>query len=205
MSSDLKVLQVIPKLGYGGAETGCFDIAHYLPENNCKSFIVTSGVEIAKAEVRKGVQSHMFNAPKGKRSIELTLTNLDFNAPFSQNPAVAAVKITKKTDVAKVDPRTGKAQGKSWTVNPIGVSAILIPPPCPKKITGVGIVTSVVVSDPGNGWTPPIEPGDPSPSYPVNLELKEILPVDGGGIMKKMLRTLLAFGAKCWRRSRAGF
>ena len=43
MSSDLKVLQVIPKLGYGGAETGCYDIAHYLPENNCKSFIVTSG------------------------------------------------------------------------------------------------------------------------------------------------------------------
>ncbi len=34
MSSDLKVLQVIPKLGYGGAETGCYDIAHYLPENN---------------------------------------------------------------------------------------------------------------------------------------------------------------------------
>ena len=25
-----KVLQVIPKLGYGGAETGCYDIAHYL-------------------------------------------------------------------------------------------------------------------------------------------------------------------------------
>ena len=44
MSSDLKVLQVIPKLGYGGAETGCYDIAHYLPENNCKSFIVTSAV-----------------------------------------------------------------------------------------------------------------------------------------------------------------
>ena len=42
MSSDLKVLQVIPKLGYGGAETGCYDVAHYLPENGCKSFIVTS-------------------------------------------------------------------------------------------------------------------------------------------------------------------
>ena len=39
MSSNIKVLQVIPKLGYGGAETGCYDIAHYLPENNCKSFI----------------------------------------------------------------------------------------------------------------------------------------------------------------------
>ncbi len=48
MSSDLKVLQVIPKLGYGGAETGCYDIAHYLPENNCKSFIVTSGGELIK-------------------------------------------------------------------------------------------------------------------------------------------------------------
>ena len=35
MSSNLKVLQVIPKLGYGGAETGCYDIAHYLPENDC--------------------------------------------------------------------------------------------------------------------------------------------------------------------------
>ena len=31
MSSTLKVLQVIPKLGYGGAETGCYDIAHSLP------------------------------------------------------------------------------------------------------------------------------------------------------------------------------
>jgi glycosyltransferase involved in cell wall biosynthesis len=48
MSSNLKVLQVIPKLGYGGAETGCYDIAHYLPENNCDSFIVTSGGELLK-------------------------------------------------------------------------------------------------------------------------------------------------------------
>ena len=48
MSSNLKVLQVIPKLGYGGAETGCFDIAHYLPENNCESFVVTSGGDLIK-------------------------------------------------------------------------------------------------------------------------------------------------------------
>ena len=48
MSSNLKVLQVIPKLGYGGAETGCYDIAHYLTENNCESFIVTSGGELLK-------------------------------------------------------------------------------------------------------------------------------------------------------------
>ena len=44
MSLNLKVLQVIPKLGYGGAETGCYDIAHYLPENNCESLLLLVGV-----------------------------------------------------------------------------------------------------------------------------------------------------------------
>ena len=48
MSSKIKVLQVIPRLGYGGAETGCYDLAHYLYEQNCKSIIVTSGGELLK-------------------------------------------------------------------------------------------------------------------------------------------------------------
>ena len=56
MRSNFKVLQVIPKLGYGGAETGCYDIAHYLPENNCKSFIVTSGGELIKFLDKKKVK-----------------------------------------------------------------------------------------------------------------------------------------------------
>jgi len=56
MSSELKVLQVIPKLGYGGAETGCYDLAHYLPENNCSSFIVTSGGELLKFVDKKKVK-----------------------------------------------------------------------------------------------------------------------------------------------------
>ena len=48
MSSKIKVLQVIPKLGYGGAETGCYDLAHFLSEKNCKSYIVTSGGPLLK-------------------------------------------------------------------------------------------------------------------------------------------------------------
>ena len=56
MSSELKVLQVIPKLGYGGAETGCYDLAHYLPENNCSSYIVTSGGKLLKFVDRKKVK-----------------------------------------------------------------------------------------------------------------------------------------------------
>ena len=56
MSSNLKVLQVIPRLGFGGAETGCYDIAHYLPENNCESFVVTSGGELIKFVDKKKVK-----------------------------------------------------------------------------------------------------------------------------------------------------
>jgi len=56
MSSKIKVLQVIPKLGYGGAETGCYDLAHFLPENNCTSYIVTSGGELTKYTNKKKVK-----------------------------------------------------------------------------------------------------------------------------------------------------
>jgi len=56
MPSKLKVLQVIPKLGYGGAETGCYDIAHYLYENDCKSYIITSGGELTKFINKKKVK-----------------------------------------------------------------------------------------------------------------------------------------------------
>ena len=56
MPSKIKVLQVIPKLGYWGAETGCYDIAHYLYEKNCKSFIVTSGGELLKFVDKKKVK-----------------------------------------------------------------------------------------------------------------------------------------------------
>ena len=56
MSSKLKILQVIPRLGYGGAETGCYDFAHYLSENNCDSYIVTSGGELIKYIDKKKVK-----------------------------------------------------------------------------------------------------------------------------------------------------
>ena len=56
MSSKLKVLQVIPRLGYGGAETGCYDLAHYLHEQKCKSYILTSGGELIKYIDKKKVK-----------------------------------------------------------------------------------------------------------------------------------------------------
>jgi glycosyltransferase involved in cell wall biosynthesis len=48
MSTKINVLQVIPKLGFGGAETGCYDLAHYLAEQDCKSFLITSGGQLLK-------------------------------------------------------------------------------------------------------------------------------------------------------------
>ena len=48
MTTKINILQVIPRLGYGGAETGCYDIAHYLTEQNCGSYIATSGGELLK-------------------------------------------------------------------------------------------------------------------------------------------------------------
>ena len=73
MSSNIKILQVIPKLGYGGAETGCYDIAHYLPENNCVSFIVTSGGELLKFVDKKKVK--IIRLPVHSKNPLLIFTN----------------------------------------------------------------------------------------------------------------------------------
>jgi len=56
MNSKIKVLQVIPKLGYGGAETGCYDLAHFLSENNCRSYLITSGGSLVKYIDKKKVK-----------------------------------------------------------------------------------------------------------------------------------------------------
>ena len=55
MTTKINVLQVIPKLGYGGGETGCYDIAHYLAEKDCGSYIATSGGELLKFVKKKKV------------------------------------------------------------------------------------------------------------------------------------------------------
>ena len=73
MKKKIKVLQVIPKLGYGGAETGCYDLAHYLSEQNCKSFIATSGGELLKF-VRKG-KVKIFKLPVHSKNPVLILLN----------------------------------------------------------------------------------------------------------------------------------
>jgi len=73
MKKKIKVLQVIPKLDYGGAETGCYDLAHFLPEHGCKSFIVTSGLLLLKFIIKEKVK--VFRLPVQSKNPILILLN----------------------------------------------------------------------------------------------------------------------------------
>ena len=74
MTSKINVLQVIPKLGYGGAETGCYDIAHYLAEKDCGSFIVTSGGDLLKFVKKSKVG--IFKLPVHSKNPIFILSNI---------------------------------------------------------------------------------------------------------------------------------
>ncbi len=107
MKKNIKVLQVIPKLGYGGAETGCYDLAHFLPEQNCKSFLITSGGELLKFIDKKKVK--VFRLPVQSKnpiiillnivliSFIILLYNIDIVHARSRAPAWSCLFATKIT------------------------------------------------------------------------------------------------------------
>ena len=112
MPSKIKVLQVIPKLGYGGAETGCYDIAHYLYEKDFASFIVTSGGDLLKFVDKKKVK--VIRLPVHSKNPLLILVNaiiltfliifLNINIVHARSRAPAwscylATKITRRNFV----------------------------------------------------------------------------------------------------------
>jgi hypothetical protein len=113
------------------------------------------------------------NITAGTYDIIIELTNIkDRTNKFSNNPTGTSLIIEK--DISVRD-----SLSKSWTENPIGVSAVLISPPCPKKISGRGVVEEVIVEEPGNGYLPPQDPTSPS-QYPVIVRLKEVRVANGG-------------------------
>lgn len=106
---------------------------------------------------------------KGKYEVKVELENIptDKNI-FNDNPTGFALKILKDVRIV--------TETAPWTINPIGVSAIMIPPPCPKEIKGRGVVTSCEILDPGNSYPQPVGTG-----YPVTLVLEAVIP-DSKGI-----------------------
>ena len=74
MTTKIKVLQVIPKLGYGGAETGCYDLAHFLAEKDCDSYIATSGGQLLKFIKKDKVK--IFRLPVHSKNLLLIIINI---------------------------------------------------------------------------------------------------------------------------------
>ena len=131
------------------------------------------GKEVGQGIVHQGTKEYTFKETKGKKTIEIELYNIRIpNSNFNINPTVVAANITTQVQVLSTPKR-------SWQDNPMGMSAVLIPPPCPKKVKGKGVVTEVLITDPGNGYPNNSTPGDPG-TYPVSLRLKRIDIIDGG-------------------------
>ena len=99
---------------------------------------------------------------KGKRNVKVVLTNLDFNNTFRTNPTYFGMKIKFKDFVLEADTR-------SWLDNPVGISAVLLAPPCPRDPGGIGIVTAIIPDEPGNEYV--VEPPDDGDFVPVVINI----------------------------------
>ena len=121
-----------------------------------------------------------FTTTAGKKSVELELTNVRITlsggrglSSFRENPTYASVQVFARD--------TTKVQGdRPWTSNPVGISAVMTPPPCRKVVGGTGVVTKIVPTNPGNGYKT-IDPPEGGPgTYPVVPVLTGITVIDGG-------------------------
>ena len=121
--------------------------SHYSDEYTNDSITLEKGIYDVRVEVE--------NKPDG-------------GDKFVNNPTGFILKINANVVI-------GTGTFKSWMENPIAVSATLIPPPCPRKVEGKGVITEVIVDDPGNGFPVPKGTG-----YPVLLELDRIEISDPG-------------------------
>ena len=98
----------------------------------------------------------------GVYPVEVVLTNSNNGENPNTNPCGVSLEIVKDVSVSTT-------AGTSWQGgNPVGISAVLIAPPCPRPTGGGGVVVGVDVIDPGNNYEPP---APNSPSYPVTLQI----------------------------------
>jgi hypothetical protein len=181
------VSPVIPGEGGGGRKTftwkgvrfpesGQYDIT-FLADNDAKLIINKKQVLTSQGFV-ENPQTFKVNISEGIFDIVIdseypyTTSKTNTKEYFTKtNPTGFALVIRKNVTLRNTNTTP-------WSQNPVGISAILIPPPCPRKIRGRGVVTDVIVNDPGNGYLRPI-PSDQG--YPVALRLKEVV-VENPGI-----------------------
>ena len=130
--------------------------------------VKVDGEFVSEVRVREGVREVFFNASEGKRTIEMELTNANIQQPFPINPTVFNA-------IIDVDAEITVPAERPWRANPVGISAILIPPPCPLETKGLGKLCDIFPLQPGNGYAAP-----PGPGYPAVLEVIRLEPVNPG-------------------------
>ena len=158
-------------------ETGKYDIT-FVADNMGKLFINDKEVIAANPNPKiNTLNPTSVEISKGKHTVRIELFNANHehrkdatenDKRFLSNPTGATLKITRKTAI-------GTGQYRPWSVNPMGISVKLIPPPCPKKVKGKGKVINPIVTDPGNGYKKPEGGG-----YPVLLKIKDAVIKDPG-------------------------
>lgn len=149
-------------------ETGQYDI-RFQSDDDAELFVDDQLAATSKT-FRGTPLVNKVNIAQGKRTVLVRVNNIEPpGLKFNSNPTGFALEITKIVTVPS-------SVGKSWNQNPVAISAILIPPPCPKLIGGKGVVVDVVVDDPGNGYESPQRPSDPTTTttYPASLRLKNV-------------------------------
>lgn len=125
---------------------------------------------VMKVSVEQGVKRVTRKVTRGDKKITLRLKNSSQEGiNYNLNPMFAGFRIYREVvEQLSIDKR-------SWRENPVGVSAVIIPPPCEKELSGNGVVTDVDMTLPGNGFSAPAGAG-----YPVSLEIVDIEVVEPG-------------------------
>jgi hypothetical protein len=157
-------------------ESGQYDIT-FLADNNAK--LIIGGKEVLTSQgFAENPQIFKVNITQGTYDVVIDSEYPYITAETNTQQYFRETNPTGFGLVIRKNVSVRSNTGKSWDENPIGIGAILIPPPCPRRIRGRGVVTNVIVNDPGNGYLRPI-PQDQG--YPVALRLKEVI-VENPGI-----------------------
>ena len=129
------------------------------PDNYKLNDYNTTDIEVGKGT--HDIRVEVFNANHAYRE------TADANdMVFLNNPTGVSLRIYTRMTI-------GTGTYKSWKENPLGASAKLIPPPCPKPSKGKGVVCCPIVRDGGNKYpTPPTVPPPGGPGlYTVKLKM----------------------------------
>ena len=153
-------------------ENGRYDLA-FQADNIAKLFI--NGTEVQEVRSFRGEPRKRYvELSRGTYDVEVQLTNVPSSKDiFNSNPSGVALKITKDVTIVS-------SESPPWTSNPVGASAMIIPPPCPKEVEGTGFVEYIEVLEPGNGHPPPEFPEGGGTGIPVTLQLVDLIPTAPG-------------------------